>query len=455
MTASSPRSAVRPHRAPRARLLVLLALLVSLAACGPFARTATPVVESVLPTPTVRPKVTPPPTVAGPPAPTPIAPPVGLAPGRTLAFVSDRDGQIDLWLTDITTGQLWRLTNDQAIESFPVWSPDGTMIAYVVEDQHENRNLWVLDLRTGIHRQLTYEQPPFDVRRAAWLRGGRALIYDTGKPFDRRPELRVVTLDNNWPQNILAPLLPDNGSIIWDWSTNGETVICAVGPQLGEPHIVTADAVPGASLHPDPAAPVGFAVELSPDGQYATYSAPPLSDDQTAWIYALATGQSWSLNDRAQNPVSPAAGTPEAVPGRRYEHDFAWLPDSQRLVFVHGAGGVTDGQGRLKSDNSPPPQPDGYVGLWVTDRAQKPENRLRLWLTPGPTDAAPRPSPDGRWIAYLSAAQPPDPAISNIWLVAVDAESDGIHALRNLTGDHGNNWSPAWMPLPNVGGNGR
>ncbi|MGN6811242.1 MAG: hypothetical protein ACTHMP_10230 [Thermomicrobiales bacterium] len=47
MTASSPRSAVRPHRAPRARLLVLLALLVSLAACGPFARTATPVVDSV------------------------------------------------------------------------------------------------------------------------------------------------------------------------------------------------------------------------------------------------------------------------------------------------------------------------------------------------------------------------------------------------------------------------
>ena len=92
-------------RAPgRLALLVLLALLISLAACGPFNR-PTPLVESVLPSPTIRPKVTPPPTVAGPPAPTPIAPPVGLVPGRTLAFVSDRDGQIDLWLTDIVTGQ--------------------------------------------------------------------------------------------------------------------------------------------------------------------------------------------------------------------------------------------------------------------------------------------------------------------------------------------------------------
>ena len=33
-----------------------------------------------------------------------------------------------------------------------------------------------------------------------------------------------------------------------------------------------------------------------------------------------------------------------------------------------------------------------------------------MWLTTGTADAAPRPSPDGRWIAYLSDAQPPDPA---------------------------------------------
>jgi len=57
---------------------------------------------------------------------------------------------------------------------------------------------------------------------------------------------------------------PITGSIIWDWSTNGETIICSVGPQLGEPRIVVADAVTGASLHPQPDAPVGFAVEISP-----------------------------------------------------------------------------------------------------------------------------------------------------------------------------------------------
>src|SRR3954451_16104524 len=119
----------------RALALALLLLLASgLSACAPLDRlpgkggtsTATPEQSS-------RPRLTPVATIAGPPAPTPIAPLAGsLVPERTLVFASDRGGQIDLWLMDIGTNGLVRLTNDTAIESFPAWSPDGTMIAYVV-----------------------------------------------------------------------------------------------------------------------------------------------------------------------------------------------------------------------------------------------------------------------------------------------------------------------------------
>ena len=173
-----------PPHALRAALRALL-LLAVLAACAQVT-SPQPQPGEPTPAPTVTPTVraTPPPTVAGPVQPAPIAPPTGLVPARTLAFVSDRGGQVDLWLTDIETGQLWRLTNDTAIESYPVWSPDGTQLAYVVEDQRAIRDLWLLDLRDGTKRQLTHEAPPFDVRRPAWLAGGRILLYDTGKPFD-------------------------------------------------------------------------------------------------------------------------------------------------------------------------------------------------------------------------------------------------------------------------------
>lgn len=402
-------------------LLVLLALLApALAACR--------VQSSGVGAPTPMPRRTPTSTAAGRPAPTPIAPLTGLTPKNTLVFVSDRGGQTDLWLQDWQTSQIWQLTNDAAVESFPVWSPDGTMIAYIVEDEQALRNLWVLDLRAGTHRQLTREEPPFGVHRVAWLRGGRALLYDTGKPFDRRPDLRVVTLEGA----TLAPLLPDEGSVVYDWSTNGELLIGAVGVALGEPKLVLTDAAPGTPLLPEPSALVGFGVELSPDGRYAIYSAPPLSDNQIAWSLDLATGVKTPLN--------------EQVEGRRFDHDFAWSPDSQRLVYVHGVLGVTDGQGRLRSRTGTTTTTDARAGLHLVNR----DGSGRESLTTGDTDAEPRWSPDGRWIAFLSEGPAPD--LSDIWLVSVSREQ---YRLWNLTDGNGSNWSPAWMPLPGAGPGGR
>ncbi len=420
----------RSLRHALALALCALTLLGILTDCMPSFRTA-PSPEEVVPTPTVRPRATPVATVAGPPASTPIAPPTGLVPARTIAFASDRDGQIDLYLTDIETGQLIRLTNDTAIESFPTWSPDGTTIAYVVEDERAVRNLWLLDLRTGIHRQLTREEPPFDVRRPAWLRGGRVLIYDTGKPFDRRPELRAITIEGQK----LSPIVPTEGNIIYDWSTNGETLICVVGQMIGEPRIIVTDAVPGAALTLQQDAPVGFAVEIAPDGQRATFAGPPLSDDQITSLLDLTTGVAVPIND--------------AMTGRRYEHDFAWLPDNQRLVLVHGAGGVTDGQGRLKVGSDAPPTSDGTAGLWLVTSTATSGEKARTRLTTGSADAAPRPSPDGRWIVYLTDTQKTSPLASNIMLIGVEPTA-GTQAYipKNLTADKGNNWSPAWMPLP-------
>ncbi|HEX5503220.1 MAG TPA: DPP IV N-terminal domain-containing protein [Thermomicrobiales bacterium] len=425
----------RPPAAPCALLALALLATVALAACTSFGRQQRVLVG---PEPTAtrsgRSRATPVPTIGGPPEPTPIAPITHLVPSQTLAFVSDRGGQIDLWLTDIVTGQLWRLTDDKAVESFPAWSPDGTMLAYVVEDQHQERNLWILDLATGERHQLTHEKDPFDVRRAAWLAGGHALIYDTGQPFDRRPELRVVTLDGA----TLAPLTPPSGSVIFDWATDGATLVAAVGPPLGEPRLVVADAVPGARLNPDPALPVGFGVALSPDGRYVTYQAPPLSDNQTTWVLDLDTGDRLPLNEDA--------------PGRRYEHDFAWSPSGRLLAYVHGVGGVTDGIGRLKVTDSPPPTTDPLVGIWMVDRT----GQGRDWLTTGSTDAAPVWSPDGRWLAYLSAGV--EPLTSNIWLLAVDPlyrRQLNLTAGRGAPGDNGNNWSPTWMPLAGEGPGGR
>ena len=50
--------------------------------------------------------------------------------GKQLAFDVSDGKQVDVWVQDLATEQLRRLTFDQADEIKPVWSPDGRWIAF-------------------------------------------------------------------------------------------------------------------------------------------------------------------------------------------------------------------------------------------------------------------------------------------------------------------------------------
>jgi Tol biopolymer transport system component len=50
--------------------------------------------------------------------------------GSRVVFASSVNGNADLWLQDVDGSNLRQLTNDRDADSWPVWSPDGTSIAY-------------------------------------------------------------------------------------------------------------------------------------------------------------------------------------------------------------------------------------------------------------------------------------------------------------------------------------
>jgi len=50
--------------------------------------------------------------------------------GRTLAFFSARAGQNDIWTVEVASGALRRLTTDPGVHINPFYSPDGRWIAY-------------------------------------------------------------------------------------------------------------------------------------------------------------------------------------------------------------------------------------------------------------------------------------------------------------------------------------
>jgi len=109
--------------------------------------------------------------------------------GRTLVFFSARAGSPDLWTAEIASGELRRLTSDPGIEINPFFSPDGRRIAYQA-DATGRFELWLLDLATGERRQLGREGVSGHYQR--WSRDGRHLIFPCACGAERQVQrLRV------------------------------------------------------------------------------------------------------------------------------------------------------------------------------------------------------------------------------------------------------------------------
>ncbi|MEW5718746.1 MAG: DPP IV N-terminal domain-containing protein [Chloroflexota bacterium] len=51
--------------------------------------------------------------------------------GKRILFVSDRDGNVEIYVMNADGSNQTRLTNNPARDVYPLWSPDGTRIMFV------------------------------------------------------------------------------------------------------------------------------------------------------------------------------------------------------------------------------------------------------------------------------------------------------------------------------------
>jgi len=99
-----------------------------------------------------------------------------------------RNARAHLYLFDVATRKAQAITSGILYEeSSPVWSPDGTQIAFVSKrgtgdlDRHENTDVWVIDAKAGAEpRQLT-TSPNEDSGPLAWSPDGKSIAYLAGE----------------------------------------------------------------------------------------------------------------------------------------------------------------------------------------------------------------------------------------------------------------------------------
>lgn len=74
--------------------------------------------------------------------------------GRTLVFFSSRDGSADIWTADAESGALTQLTRGPALDINPFFSPDGREIVFQ-SDSSGRMELWIVGADGTNRRQLT------------------------------------------------------------------------------------------------------------------------------------------------------------------------------------------------------------------------------------------------------------------------------------------------------------
>jgi tricorn protease len=93
---------------------------------------------------------------------------------RTIAF----DWHGDLWICPAEGGVAERITDDKADEQKPCWSPDGKFLAYS-SDKAGNRDLYIVELSTHRVRQLTFHSSDDDT--PAWSPDGEWIAFQSNR----------------------------------------------------------------------------------------------------------------------------------------------------------------------------------------------------------------------------------------------------------------------------------
>ncbi len=81
--------------------------------------------------------------------------PVWSPDGTRLAYASNVDGNFNIWVMTYPAGEKQRLTHDKGFDGEPTWSPEGDRIAFV-SSRTGNKEIWITGLGQGDERQITH-----------------------------------------------------------------------------------------------------------------------------------------------------------------------------------------------------------------------------------------------------------------------------------------------------------
>lgn len=384
--------------------------------------------------------------------------------GRRLAFVSDRTGDGDIYVLDLASGALRRLTFDDNLDLLDGWSRDGEWIYFSTNasDIAGMRDILRVRATGGTPMPVSNDRytsefwaaPSPDGRTLAFSARGNSATqwWRRGHSHLDMSEIWTLRLDDRGEADAYAQLTARDGKASWPmWSPDGAS-IHYVSDRDGAENLWTQPARGGASRKLT--AFTGGRVlwpSASADGRTIAFER-----EFGIWTYDTATGRAAPVRI-ARRGAAVAPGV-ERVRGTSGFSDLALSPDGKKIAFVSRgevfAAAARDGGDAARVtftpaiESTPVWSPDSRRLVYVSTRDGEP--RLYLYdfttgaeraLSAGGGDRGPAFSPDGTKVAFLRNRR--DLRVVEIAEGQAAAETS---LAQGLFGDSLRTDGPVWSP---------
>ncbi|MFP4250762.1 MAG: LamG-like jellyroll fold domain-containing protein [Armatimonadota bacterium] len=255
--------------------------------------------------------------------------------GAMIAFQRESDGDVDLCVLDVESGEVTTLVDGPGHALHPAWSPDGETIVYsfahftstAAEGIESGYNLFAVRSDGGQPRRLTEGQ----VRdyTPAFARDGDAIVFSSTRGLEEAgAALMRIPPGGGEPAGFDLEQGRDTGFVEPDFSPDGSLIVCSYIPNFrenwtlrllraGEPEEQFGLTSPEAAM---------YAPAWSPDGRLIACTGYRAGDPGWGiYLVEVESGLSMRLDTGPGNARSPA-----------------WSPEGDRLVFESNRGGSYD-----------------------------------------------------------------------------------------------------------------